>query len=224
MRFLWIVGGTTLLLSLGVTACGSDFGGLFGPGTGDPANEDDAASGGFLGSGGAPGTTGTPGSGGGASSTNSGGTDGTGGFGDPSGPMQSASSGSPASSAVSSSTSSGGGIAEIPCGNQLCSGTDVCCLHPFNPNMHSCQPGQCPQGQTLVECNNQFDCPSTQVCCGYFSFNNYQYREILCLDDCDSAPFGYTPYVMCEDDAAACPPGTSCNDSNILPDGYSYCG
>jgi hypothetical protein len=81
-------------------------------------------------------------------------------------------------------------------------------------------------GGLAVECDDQSDCASGEVCCGAFS-QNQGYRQVQCSTSCDESTFpGYTPVRFCDpkapkDECASS--GGSCQGSGSLPEGFHVC-
>lgn len=171
------------------------------------------------------------------SGSSSSGTIGMGGAGGQGSASSSSSGGQSSSSSGNSSSSSsgmggsGGGmgtggtmgtggsppVAEIPCGNLLCTAGEICCNAPqISGNPDQCgMPGACPQGSVEVGCNDIEDCPG-QMCCG--NFQNGGYTSVGCYDQC-----GNGQLIMCEGHPEICPANDNCNPSQILGQGFSYC-
>lgn len=120
------------------------------------------------------------------------------------------------------STSTGDPGVSIPCGNQTCTGTDICCVHFQSASQDKCAPaGQCGSGYLEVACNGPMDCMGNQVCCGLWS-QQTGYQEIGCMASC-SGSGGNVGITMCGDDPSACMGSQSCNPSMFLPQGHAFC-
>ncbi|MBI4701399.1 MAG: hypothetical protein HY744_09605 [Deltaproteobacteria bacterium] len=110
---------------------------------------------------------------------------------------------------------------QVPCTNKTCTG-QVCCVHYQDENQDKCAPkGNCGSGFVEAECDGPADCLPGQICCGHWGQYNW-YSEIVCAPDCPSSRQN-PAFVMCAGAPNVCPPGTSCQDSHSLPDGFMVC-
>jgi hypothetical protein len=127
-----------------------------------------------------------------------------------------------ATTTTATSTSSGGNTVSIPCTNATCTGSQICCVHYQSDSNDKCaEPGQCGSGYLEVGCNGPMDCEGNEVCCGHWNQQN-GYQQVACMASCNSTA-SYTGITMCGDDPSACQPWQSCNSSQFLPTGHSFC-
>jgi hypothetical protein len=117
-------------------------------------------------------------------------------------------------------------------GGTTCQGPDqICCLPFSNPwGNGAClpagSPGSCQNGST-IRCSKPSDCPSGQICCGTIvdvqpgPGEVSRYRSIECRPSCS----GQDDRRICDpaDALLTCEQGESCEDSQILPQGYQLC-
>ncbi len=207
------IGGTDSLFTSGGAGGGSANGGA-GPGNGGSVATVNPVGGG---QGGSPSTSSR------ASSTMS----------------SSAMSSSEMSSAMSSS-STGGQQDMVICGDGLScpvNGTHACCWDqdtqndppPFgkcvqgNPGGDGCTTNGGPGGfHARIDCDSPHQCPGG-FCCGHrvlLGGNSAYYDAVSCQAACDD------PNVrVCDpnDNMQTCQPGTTCQQSGLLPDGYFVC-
>jgi hypothetical protein len=123
---------------------------------------------------------------------------------------------------TATSTSSGGNTVSIPCTNATCTGTQVCCVHYQSESNDKCaEAGQCGSDYVEVGCNGPMDCDGGEVCCGHWN-QQTGYQQVACMASCNSTA-SYTGITMCGDDPTACQSWQSCNASQFLPTGHSFC-
>lgn len=77
----------------------------------------------------------------------------------------------------------------------------------------------CGQGYIELSCNEPTDCPN-QICCGdLVQGQQVPYTGISCQDTCT----GQGKIQLCSANNPQCPPGTTCQQSQILGQGYMIC-
>ncbi|MBW2459535.1 MAG: hypothetical protein JRI68_33890 [Deltaproteobacteria bacterium] len=205
--------GLTWLGVLAIAACSSDGDSLFSEGGSSSGTGGSTST--SSGEGGSSSTSST------STSTSSGG--GAGGSSSTSSTSTSTSSTSTSTSTSTTSTSTGGPAVDVPCTNDTCTGSEVCCVHEQNASQDKCaQPGQCGEGFVQVACNGPNDCPVNQICCGQWD-QQVGYLEVSCQPTCMSTNPGIAAIVMCGDDPNVCAQGQSCHQSQWLPTGHSFC-
>jgi hypothetical protein len=141
-------------------------------------------------------------------------------------------------SSGSSGSSSTGGSASVPCGPVTCplDGQGACCWDDkdFNPGPQAF----CVQGpeesagcatepiqdgfETRIECKDSGQC-GQKICCAHrvgFNGGQLSYFDLVA---CKEACAGLDDLALCELAAPACPDGTVCKPSALLPDGYAVC-
>jgi hypothetical protein len=142
----------------------------------------------------------------------------------------------------------GQGICEGPsieCGNQTCSGSDVCCsMVNFETSQKTVQcgvgdnctiPGGGVGPSFRISCDQNADCTGSDVCCVVGT--NVSSGEVSCRPTCTAeavgAELGAPPEMLVVGQLCAsevgqlvlpCPSGQSCNFTiNTLPDPYMMC-
>jgi hypothetical protein len=70
---------------------------------------------------------------------------------------------------------------------------------------------------TAIACDEPADCPG-QICCAHREVQNAAYDDVTCSSQCDD-----NDRVVCDPGAPMCPPGSSCQGSQLLPPGYYVC-
>ncbi|MEZ4219784.1 MAG: hypothetical protein R3B13_02565 [Polyangiaceae bacterium] len=123
-------------------------------------------------------------------------------------------------------TGTGGSTAgEVACGSTAnpttCAASEKCCV--LTPGLDYCAPPaqQCactsPNCDTIdVECDGPEDCPG-QVCCGIFSFQQNQYTDLRCQNNCG----GPNQREICKPGQQCQNPNFTCSQSPSLPS-YLY--
>jgi hypothetical protein len=111
-------------------------------------------------------------------------------------------------------------LPSLYCNNQPCNGGEVCCYYLYEAGQDYCgSPGSCPgnnEGWIEIGCNGDDDCPG-QECCG--TFDGQSWIDVSCQNACN----GNGQTEMCGDDPSSCSSG-ECSPSQLLGDGYNYCG
>jgi hypothetical protein len=199
-------------------------------GTGGASSGGSSGSGGSAGKGGSPsgGDGGAPGggSGGGTPTGGAGGTTSGGSGGTPTGGAGGTTSGGSAGSGGSATGGTGGGESSVVhCGGTTCDlATDFCCQYVvsdgYDPTCRN--DNQSCSGGTDVYCDGPEDCPGG-VCCGQLVWINSQqyYNDIKCVP-AGSCDYNQDQRVFCGGDQSACPGGTYCKSSSVLPQ-YQFC-
>lgn len=106
--------------------------------------------------------------------------------------------------------------------------SQICCAQgdPGNRSFECVAGGiaACAVG-TAIRCDDRTDCPSGQVCCGFFS-QNAGYRGVACQTSCNSSPIPNTTTVrFCDPNAPhdeCAEIGKVCTPSGSLS-GYDVC-
>jgi hypothetical protein len=89
----------------------------------------------------------------------------------------------------------------------------------MGPGDHCGSAGQCDPGYVVLSCNGPEDCPGG-VCCATQD-NAQNYTGIACQATCA----GPGAIVVCSKmQQDVCPPGTMCQHSQELGNGYRVCG
>jgi hypothetical protein len=118
--------------------------------------------------------------------------------------VDSSSSDSSASSTVSSSASTGsgaggtgGGKLGVPCFNEPCGKTEVCCVKGDDAdNTHACATNAAACTNTPVSCRVDSDCGNGFLCCGQFDNDGWP-SAVYCTQQCS----GGGQLHMCADSA-----------------------
>jgi len=87
----------------------------------------------------------------------------------------------------------------IACGASVCTGGDVCFIHPPPDERDECAPSsEMPAGTIARECDEGADCGAGQVCCLLF---HYVGSSTIVEATCDSACSYGPPTQLCKTDA-----------------------
>lgn len=117
-------------------------------------------------------------------------------------------------------TTGGPLLPTLSCNDAPCAAGQVCCYFQFEAGQDFCSaPNTCPDNNGWMEitCSGPDDCPG-QVCCG--TFNNQSWVDVSCQNQCN----GGNELTLCSGDPSVCEFGTQCQQSQLLGQGYSYCG
>ena len=118
------------------------------------------------------------------------------------------------------SSSSGGPTNSVYCNNAPCAAGQICCFNLKQPTDKCGQPGSCGNGFIELECNGPEDCPGG-VCCADVDYTkNPPYKGIACQQSCNNPTKNL---IVCSDANPSCPPGTQCEASQVLGQGYKLC-
>jgi hypothetical protein len=89
-------------------------------------------------------------------------------------------------------------------------------------------PGGCGQGTIQIECMGQANCAQGEVCCATFQWfgpGPDGYQGVACVQSCDDPPGPQQgAFLLCSDDPSVCTGNDTCNNSQVLPAGFKYCG
>lgn len=141
-----------------------------------------------------------------------------------SGATSSSSSSSSTTTSSSSSSSSGSTLPPVSCNGGLCPPGQICCFDPSSsqPPDHCGHTGQCGPSFVELTCSGPQGCPG-QVCCAHYKQGGgqFEYTGISCQASCNNPN---SEIIVCSQTMPnVCPPGTQCQQSNLLGAGYRIC-